>query len=57
MKYYIKLTDSMFPLTEHQKNFLYSINLIQPDIGNVFQLTYDTELINIELALKGISND
>ena len=57
MKYYIKLTDSMYPLTEKQADYLYSINLIQPDIGNVFRLTYDTELINIELALNGISND
>ena len=47
----------MYPLTEKQADYLYSINLIQPDIGNVFRLTYDTELINIELALKGISND
>jgi hypothetical protein len=61
MKYYIDFGNrfpiGMFPLTEKQKNHLFSINFIKLDMGNVYRITNGVSYTDLEQALKRLSND
>lgn len=61
MKYYIdfgnKFPIGMYPLTERQADYLWSINYIKLDMGNVYRMTNGVSYMELEKALKELSHD